>query len=370
MNRIFLIGMGLCLLTSQAISQILSDRETQQLTIEALKNIYDFDFKKAEPFRQKIRQKYPTHPVNPMLQAIQTYWQYLPLTQNPEACNRYQSYLKQAIQQAEKLQNSDKNDTEATFFLLSAHSYLAMLESDRKEYTKAVGEAKKTYNYMRKGFSLTDKNPEFYFPTGLYNYYRERYPEDHPMVKPVMLFFQNGNKAVGLKQMEIGYQKGIFTKTEAAYYLVYVLLKHENNPAKALSYSTPLFREYSGNPMYQTRHTEALTFTAHYMEAEPLAQQLAQMKSILFKTPGEVFLGIILEKGKKNDAAATAYYHRAIQNPMEERYTNDYVAMAYAGLGRIADRAGQKDLAKNYFKKAQKLAEYTSTKEEVKRYLK
>ncbi|PMD96686.1 hypothetical protein BWI97_10970 [Siphonobacter sp. BAB-5405] len=353
-----------------AKSQILNDRETQQQVIEALKNIYNFEFKEAEPFQQKIKAKYPNHPVNALLLAIQTYWQYLPVSENASAASRYQSYLNQSLEQAEQMKSADKHDTEATFFLLASHSYLAMLESDRGEFMKATSEAKRTYNYMKKGFKLTEQNPEFFFSTGLYNYYREQYPQDHPIVKPIMVFFQNGNKTLGLKQMETGYQRGIFTKTEAAYYLVYVLIKHENNPAKALTYSTPLLKEYPNNPVYLTRHTEALTLAGRYADAEPLAQQLAQKKQVVFKSSGEVFLGLILEKGKKNDAAAASYYHKALQNKISEQYTQDYHAMAYCGLARIADRSGKQDQAREYYRKAQKLAEYRSTMDEIKQALK
>ncbi|MEZ0611599.1 hypothetical protein ACAW74_24015 [Fibrella sp. WM1] len=44
---------------------------------------------------------------------------------------------------------------------------------------KAVGESRKAYVYMKDGFQLMDKNVEFYFSTGLYNYYVERYPIGH-----------------------------------------------------------------------------------------------------------------------------------------------------------------------------------------------
>ncbi|MBO9638206.1 MAG: ABC transporter substrate-binding protein [Siphonobacter aquaeclarae] len=363
----------LCLLLTggcffPAQSQILHDKDTQHLVLEALRNLYNFEFREAEPFQQKIRARYPDHPVNPLLQAIQLYWQYLPLVENQAMAGKYEAYLRQSLQQAEKMRSADKHDTEATFFLLASHSYLAMLESDRGDFMKALGEAKRTYTYMRKGFKLMDQNPEFFFSTGLYNYYREQYPEDHGIVKPFMFFFQGGNKTLGLKQMDTAFEKSLFSRTEAAYYLVHVFLKHENSPARALHYSQPIYREFPENLLYLTRHTEALTLAGHYQEAEPLAQQLTQKKGYVFRSAGETFLGLILEKGKKNDAAAAAYYQRVIKEKINEQYTQDYHAMAYAGLARIADRAGQTKQAREYYAKAGKLGEYRSTLQEVKAY--
>ncbi|SDM79518.1 tetratricopeptide repeat protein [Siphonobacter aquaeclarae] len=363
----------LCLLLTggcffPAQSQILHDKDTQHLVLEALRNLYNFEFREAEPFQQKIRARYPDHPVNPLLQAIQLYWQYLPLVENQAMAGKYEAYLRQSLQQAEKMRSADKHDTEATFFLLASHSYLAMLESDRGDFMKALGEAKRTYTYMRKGFKLMDQNPEFFFSTGLYNYYREQYPEDHGIVKPFMFFFQGGNKTLGLKQMDTAFEKSLFSRTEAAYYLVHVFLKHENSPARALHYSQPIYREFPENLLYLTRHAEALTLAGHYQEAEPLAQQLTQKKGYVFRSAGETFLGLILEKGKKNDAAAAAHYQRVIKEKINEQYTQDYHAMAYAGLARIADRAGQTKQAREYYAKAGKLGEYRSTLQEVKAY--
>ena len=53
------------------------------------------------------------------------------------------------------------------FSALTAHSYLASLYNNKSESLKAVGESKKAYNYLRDGFVLIGKNPDFYFTTGL-----------------------------------------------------------------------------------------------------------------------------------------------------------------------------------------------------------
>lgn len=367
--KYYLVGFVLVLLQAPYLrGQILNDTPTQQLILASLDKVYNYEFREAAELAQRVKAKYPTHPVNSLLLATQLYWQYLPLGNNPKAKQQYVATLNQCLKQGESLKG--KHDLEANFFLLAAHSYLAMQESDEGNFMKALGEAKRAYSYMKKGFELTDKNPEFYFSTGLYNYYVEEYPEDHPIVKPFMLFFQDGNRTKGLQQLELGYRKAIFTRTESAYYLVYIYLKPENRPDKALTYTNLLHNQYPNNPLYLTRHAEALVLAGKYAEAQPHAQELIKMSGIIFPVAGRIFEGIVQEKYHKNDKQAAAQYQAALKLPFDERFTEDYHAMAYCGLARIAHRANNKAQAREYYKKALDIAEYKSTIAEAKAYLK
>ncbi len=360
------ISAFLCWVSTNA--QILNDPTTQQLVLQCVEKSYNYEFQEANELLKKIKAKYPNHPVTTLLPATMLYWQYLPLKDSPQANAQYVKLMEQCIEQANVLIKKGL-DVEGPFFMLAAHSFLAMNDADQGSMVKAVGQAKQAYTYMKKGFKLMEKNPEFYFSTGLFNYYIEQYPEDHSIVRPFMIFFQDGDKKVGLQQLEIGAKKAIFTKTEAAYYLVYIHLKHENNLAKALQFSTLLNQKYPNNPLYTTRHAEALVLSGHYEVAEPFAQQLAKKAGKVFPVAGQIFMGIIQEKAHKNDKLAAELYQKALKMPFDERFTKDYHAFAYCGLARIADRAGDKSQAKSYYKKALSLAEYTLTKSEANRYL-
>lgn len=224
---------------------------------------------------------------------------------------------------------------------------------------------------MKKGFDLLNKYPEFYFSTGLYNYYVEQYPENHPVVKPFMFFFADGDKELGLKQMDLGVNTGIFTRTEAAYWLAYIYIKHESKPLKALQYTQKLIAKYPENIHYIMRHVEVLIASAKYEQVQPFVNQLLAEKHKIFQSTAYVFLGLIQEKQYKNyTLARTHYYHAFKITSPDKRYTQDYYALAYAGLARIAAKEGNKQAAKNFYKKTLELAEYASTIKEAKFYLK
>lgn len=349
-------------------AQLLADTESKQLIINGLDKLYNYEFKEADVFFQKVKTKYPKHPVTPLLTALQIEWQNLPIDQNPKALALYTQSLEKCRVAAEPMLEDDKLKPEATFFLLAAHGYTALSHHYQKENMKAGKEALKAYDYLKDGFKFMDKNPEFYFTTGLYNFYRVQYPETHPIVKPIMVFFGPGNKKAGLVQLETAIHKSLFSRVEAAYYFMGVNFKYENNLAKATQYSSWLHEKYPNNPIYSMRYVEAMVSNNKYDEVATLIQNLRKNPSVIYQISMNTFDGIAAEKIKKNDKLALHYYQNALKYKPEYEYTNDYYAMACCGIARIALKGGDVKKAKEYYKKALEYAEYKSVIAEAKKF--
>lgn len=346
-------------------AQLLTDNESKQLIIKGLDKLYNFEFKEADVFFQKVKVKYPKHPVTPLLSALQIQWQNLPVEENPKVLNQYVILLERCQTLAEPLLNDPARKAEGTFFLVASHGYIALVLNDKKEQIKAANEARKAYSYLKDGRKWVEKNPEFLFTSGLYNFYRIQYPETHPIVKPVMFFLEDGNKKLGLLQLEQAVQKSVFSRIEAAYYLAGVNLKYESNYPKALIYSTWLHEKYPNNLIYTMRHTETLVMNGKYDEAIPLIQTLKKTNEKEYILAANLFEGQIAEKVKKNDKQAFDLYNIILKIQPSDRYTADYYAMACAGLARIAHRAGNTRRASELYNKSLDYAEYNSDRKSV-----
>lgn len=353
-----------------AHSQLLYDAPTQQLVLQAVDHVYGYEFPAVEPLAQQIKAKYPHHPVNAMLKALQMQWQYFPVKDNPKALKLYFQLLQECIDKASLLQKDEKTRPEATFFLMAAHGYIALVHNYNNDFLKAMGEGKKAYNYVMDGFKFTEINAEFYFSTGVYNYYVEKYPQEHPIVKPLMWFFKDGNMAKGLQQMDLAARKGTFTRTESAFFLARIYLKHEQLYNRAATYLAALTRKYPNNPIFEMREIEALILAERYAEAQPLLEKLKRLKTPLFVLSTNVFEGLMQEKSLKNDAKASEFYQVALKIPFDDEHTKEYHAFAYAGLARAAARANDRKKAVFYYKKMQGVAEYESLIKEAKLFLK
>ncbi len=136
-----------------AKGQILDDAPTMVLIQEGIDHVYNYEFGEVERIVPIVRQKYPGHPVTYFMRAFQLYWQYLPVQDNKVKVKEYLQNLNQCLAAVEKHYGKNSEDPE----------------------TEAL--------------ELTDRNPEYLFIAGTYNYYVEAYPEDHAIVRPLMIFF-------------------------------------------------------------------------------------------------------------------------------------------------------------------------------------
>jgi tetratricopeptide (TPR) repeat protein len=376
MRKYSTLLIALTLAFVQVQAQTASESAYKQLIQQTIDQIYNYEFDQAEANLQKLKASQPHHPAAPMLSALNLYWKNFPMLPSKPAFGQYDAYLQQALDAAEQLMKQPQTRNEGIFFALSVHGYRAMTESDAGNTMGAIRESKKAFGFMKQGFKLKEQYPDFYLTSGLYNFYVEQYPEDHPMVKPVMWFFPDGDKELGLKQMEIATQKGTFTRTEALYYLVFINQKYRAQSAKVLGYSRKLNEMAPNNPLFMTRHAEVLLSCGKYAEAQPVVSRLLQQSDKLFLSSAHIFEGIIQEKQYGNLEKAKACYQKALQlapynkkDAVQQAYTREFYALAYAGLGRIAAQEGQNEMARGYYKKSLSVGEYKSTIQEAKAYL-
>ncbi len=355
-------------LSPDSRAQVLSDPGLQQTVLRTLDDIYNLEFTEADNAIRQLRSRYPQHPIVPILQATKIELQHLPLHEDKAATAQFLQLANQGLTLAKRMLDKNSNDPEGVFFALTAHSYLASLYNNQGESLKAVTESKRAYGYLKNGFHLTTKSPDFFFTTGLYNYYVERYPVDHPVVRPFMFFFADGDMAQGLKQMDVATKKALFMRPVANYFFAHVLIKHEMQPGRAVSYTKYLADKYPNNPLFGMINAEALLLAGRYAEARPYVQRLKQLNSKLVPLAVSTFEGMLAEHADKDDQMASDNYQAALKQYANEPYTKEYQAFAYAGLARIATRANDRSRARINYKKALAVAEYKSIIKEAKAF--
>ena len=349
-------------------AQLLNDPASIKMIQNSLDNIYNYEFDEAEKVIAQVEAKYPNHPVNYILDSFVLYWKYLPIKDNTVKSKEYIQLLNQCLAAINKKFGKDSKNPEAVFYTMVARGYMALLYNYRGELMNAAGEGKKAYNALTEGLNLISKNSEFYFTAGMYNYYVEIYPEEHPIIKPVMWFFKKGDRTLGLKQIDTATKLGTITRAESCYYLARIYLKHEGKPDKAILYSQKLIDLYPQNLIYRMTQIESLILSGRYDQAVPSINILKKNTTSFYPLAWRTFQGLILEKDEKNDAAAQKEYLLALRTPFDDQYTKEYYAMSYAGLARIADRAGNKSKAREYYKKCLDKSEYVLTINEAKAY--
>ena len=359
---VFLLFISFC-----AKAQFLEDTKSKETTTKGLDYLYNQQFDLAEDTFASVKKKYPNHPVKFLLNAIQLQWEFIPIDKSPAALKKYISELESCIASAKIVYKDPKYKKEATFFLLAAYGFIALSHNYQKEFLEAASEAKKAHSYFMEGKNYKKENPEFLFATGIYNFYRVQYPMSHPMVKPAIMFFENGNKKVGLAELETASKTSVFSRTEAAMYLANINIKYESNFKKALSFSSQLFAKYPNNYILKIRYIETLLLNDEFDQASKLNETLFNRKDGVSTISRLVFEGYIQEHQKNNLSSAINNYAKALKIPSDDRYTKEYHGMAYLGMARIFKKQNDKSKAKAFYKECLKIAEYQWVRSEERR---
>ncbi len=361
MSRIISICIILLLtLTVQAgHCQILTDTAATKILKEGVDNIYGFRFSEARQTSRKLSEAWPDHPVLYLYNGMLTYWSNYPLTPASHAADLYEKDMTECIRLCEKDQDQN-NYAEYLLANLGARGMLLMYYADNNLQSKINPMVMDTYRYVRESFNYSAVYPDFNFFTGLYNYYREAYPEAHPMYKMLAFLFPRGDKVKGIAEMQNAAFNSIMLKAEAWSFLSYIFMNFENNYQLALPYTKALYELYPANLPYTAGFIKNLLLTKKYDEAESIMKSMkGNTGSRHFMAQMTVFNGIIQEKQYRDYDQAKKFYNRGISELSAfGYYGNDYASYAYYGLSRISGYRDDKQSKKTFRKMANELSYY------------
>jgi hypothetical protein len=339
--------------------QIIKDTASIHLLKRGVDNIYNFQFDKARTAIDQLNKSFPGHPVIYLLNGIITYWENYPLIPSLPASVSYEDNMRNCIRICEKAHNQD-NYAEYLIANLGARGMLLMYYVDNNLSENVFPLAKGTYRHLRQSFDYTSIYPDFYFFTGLYNYYREAYPDAHPIYKMLAFLFPKGDIAKGLMELKIAAQNSIILRAESLSFLSLITINFENNYQEACFYSKSLHELYPDNLQYLSGFIKSLLLAKKYDDAESLVRSSEnKIDNAYYQAQLSVLNGILLEKKYHNYPEAKKYYNKGIADISAFGYYGDeFAAYAWFGLSRISEIEGDKHDRKMYRKKAMELTDY------------
>lgn len=349
----------LLLLCQAARAQLFDNPDNMKLVQRGIYHIYNVQEDSANIYIEKIAARLPKHPAIPMMRALNVLWANIPLVTIDSVFKTFSGHLRESIRLSALLDGGRQTHPEAIFFEMSARGLLAEYYADDGHYMKALSEAGKAYDLVKKGFELSEEVPEFLLTTGVYNYFREKYPEKYPVYKPLLWFFRSGDVDLGLRQIELATKKAVLTNVEAHVYMAYIYLRYEYEPRKAQSYLWKLTREYPRNLYIKSKLLESLTPGDDFANApKGYIRELVASDRPYYQMAGLVFRGLHYEKVELDPQAAIMQYKKGIsvgQSIMG--HGTLYRSMAYLGLGRIYHKLDKKEDARYHLEKVVEISE-------------
>jgi tetratricopeptide (TPR) repeat protein len=329
--------------------------------------IYSMDKDSAEYYIELTRQNLPGHPVGSAMEAFLILWQNIPVLED-QVFERFKAKLNQTIEEAQLL---GTDHPEGIFFEMTARGLLAEYWADRGYYMKAFSEANQTYALLKESFDLTNKYPEFLFIVGLYNYFREAYPERHPVYKPLLWFFHEGDIELGLDQITQATSRTVLSKVESHVYLTYIYLRYEQKPIFSKKYITALVNTYPSNPYVNAKYLESISATNAYDDlSSDLTLQLMESEKPYYKMTGYVYEGLRLEMNESLLEQSLMHYQRGLKVGNDIPNHGDYYkSLGFLGAGRVLQKLNRHNEAEYWLRKAQELAETDEIVEEAEQLL-
>jgi hypothetical protein len=339
--------------------QILKDSSSVNLIKRGIDFIYNAEFEKADNVGIELGRLFPGHPVNYLFRGMITYWKNYPLIITSAARESFESDMRKTIELCDR--NKDQASAAENLLVnLCARGLLLLYYTDNDMSFEVFPIASSTYQCIRLSFKFTEVYNDFYFFTGVYNYYREAYPEAHPVYKTLAFLFPKGSKVKGLQDLQVVAKNSIILKAEAYSFLTEIFLSFENNFQQATFYSKNLHNIYPGNPAYLGTYIKNLLLIRQYDEAEKEINSSADyLKNSYFQAQVTIFKAILQEKKYRNFTLAEKLYLEGIKDISPFRsFGDEYAAYAYFGLSRISGLRGDENNQKIYLRLAQKMSDF------------
>ena len=338
----------------------------QTLVRQTLQAIYNNNPDQADGLINRLDMQTAHHPAVDLLRAVRLHWQWFPARTDDRLRGQLVSLLEKTADETQTQLDKRPDDPELIFTYFTTEAMLTRMAYFDHQTLKSVGYAKKAYSYLQKGRAYRQQYPDFSLSSGLYDYYREEYPELHPVYKPLVWFMRSGDKQNGLAQLGIASKQSLFSQVEATLYLTHILADYENRASEALPYLAQLTKQYPNNPFFVVRYAEVLLHAGRLTQAIPLIDSVLAIRQPFYQQIGRLLMARLkLAQGALTEADTLA--QTALQKqPKDEAYQ----AWAYAVRARVAARTNQPQQARLLYKKVLDLAEYPILSTEAKQYLK
>jgi hypothetical protein len=362
---LFFLTFSICTLSfgQEKPAMLLMDMGVQLECTEAVNDMYNFKFDRAEKQFQILKLKYPDHPLPYFLMGLSTWWKMMPNLKNKSYDETFLAYMDTTITVGEKLYEEEKSKAEAAFFLSAAHGFKAEFYGERDSYTKATFSGRSALSYLNEYKDNTELGPEFMYGVALYNYYEVWIRENYPLLKPILFFFANGDKKLGLKQLEEVAKDAFYTRTEAQYQLIKIYSStEENKDHLAMPIARYLHTTYPDNAYFQRLYARSAYYTSQNLELEPIC--LDMLSKIEAGKPGyeevsgryaSYFLAKIYRNS--NPTKSKEYFLKAVAFAEKIEATDQgYYLYSLNNLAEMAEKEGNHALAKTYYAKIKKYA--------------
>ncbi len=368
----------LLLLTPIAMqAQWIEDPAIDALIKQGIRDTYNLKFEAADAAFQKVAKAHPDHPAGPFFIAMVEWWRILINIEDESRDDRFYDMLDAVIEMCDERLDKNERDVAGLFFKGGSIGFKGRLLANRKSWVKAATTGKEALPVVMDAAELAPDNADLAFGTGIYDYYAAVLPDRYPVLKPLMVFLPEGNKALGLKELKHAAAKGRYANFESMYFLLQVNYSIENKPSSALTYARKLNGEFPENPVFHRYLGRVYIKLGNWERAAEVFTEIA--KSAMAKKRG---YSMRMQREAQYYLGYNAMLTRQLGNAKKylvecdrlSRKVDDeptgFMIMANLRLGQVHDMQKERGYAIKQYDKVLRMPDFKGSHDLAKKYKK
>jgi tetratricopeptide (TPR) repeat protein len=276
--------------------------------------------------------------------------------------------LEDVIYQCDQLLDKNPKNVDALFFKGGSIGFRGRLRAFRESWLKAADDGREALPIVEEAASLDPNNMDVQLGFGIYNYYAAVIPNENPLIKPLMIFFPDGDKEKGIQQLKNTAFNGKFAKYEARYFLMTLYYRYENNAIIADDYAKLLQEDFPDNPVFEKWRGRIAVRRGDYFLADSV------FRNVLLKADRQLFgygssatlreafyyVGNNLKNNGQLDSAKTYLDQCILESKKidEEGEESGFQVNAVLFLAQMAESLNKNDEAINLYEELLEMREY------------
>jgi len=222
------------------------DNAIKKLALEGIDYAGNLKYDQAAQVFDKIIEMQPDNPQGYFLKSAVYFWMFSADMHNEELGNKFKEFSDQAVDVAEKRLEENENDLDALFYLGGAYGSLGRYYGMTRSYLKAYWYGKKGNNILQDVVERDSTYYDAYLGLGIFNYLADVLPRFVKILSFILGI--DGDKELGITQLNLAVEKGTYTKTEAMFFLGAIYTYREKEFDKAMVIWEKLLYKYPNNP--------------------------------------------------------------------------------------------------------------------------
>lgn len=219
---------------------------THQMALEAIDLATNLHYEEAAEIFEEIILREPENPRGYFLRSAVYFWMFSEDVKNTDIGDKFRDLSYEAVEIAEAKLDKDENDIDAMFYLGGAYGSLGRYYTMNQSYLNAYWYGKKGVNYLEDVIELDSTYYDAYLGLGIYHYLADVLPRFIKILS--FILGMTGDKEVGIRELGLAAEKGIYTKTEAMFFLAAIYTYREREYEKAIDIFNQLLDRYPDNP--------------------------------------------------------------------------------------------------------------------------